>query len=91
MTEMRCRDIPEEPILRKLLAHAGGIGIGWHDLEPREDYCPTVRDAMPPDLPDNLVLAKMHKLVRRGLVDGCCCGCRGDFKITAKGRESIND
>ena len=24
-------------------------------------------------------------LVRRGLVTGCGCGCRGDFEITAKG------
>jgi hypothetical protein len=40
---------------------------------------------MPPDAPDKLILAKMNKLLRRGLVDGCGCGCRGDFEITDKG------
>jgi hypothetical protein len=29
--------------------------------------------------PDKLVLAKARKLVRRGVIDGCVCGCRGDF------------
>jgi hypothetical protein len=29
--------------------------------------------------PDKLVLAKARKLIRRGVIDGCVCGCRGDF------------
>lgn len=33
------------------------------------------------NMPENLVLAKLRKLVRRGLVDGCACGCRGDFIV----------
>jgi hypothetical protein len=33
-----------------------------------------------------VALAKMRALIRRGLVDGCRCGCRGDFEITAAGR-----
>lgn len=40
---------------------------------------------MPPNLPEKLVLGKMRMLMRRGLVTGCGCGCRGDFEITAKG------
>jgi len=31
------------------------------------------------------LIAKMKNLIRRGLVDGCDCGCRGDFEITRKG------
>ena len=30
--------------------------------------------------------AKMRALIRRGLVEGCECGCRGDFVLTDKGR-----
>lgn len=33
-----------------------------------------------PGLPDPLVRAKARKLIRRGLLDGCWCGCRGDFE-----------
>jgi len=42
-----------------------------------------------PDLPGRLVLAKMSKLIRAGLVSGCPCGCRGDFEITIKGRKVL--
>jgi hypothetical protein len=30
-------------------------------------------------LPAKVLLAKLRKLVRRGLVEGCVCGCRGSF------------
>ncbi len=36
---------------------------------------------------EKLILAKMKQLIKRGLVDGCACGCRGDFEITPKGEE----
>jgi hypothetical protein len=35
-------------------------------------------------IPVKVVRAKAAKLVRRGLLDGCCdCDCRGDFMIRA--------
>ncbi len=34
-----------------------------------------------PDLPRKVILAKMRQLMRRGLVGGCRCGCRGDFYL----------
>lgn len=36
-----------------------------------------------PNVPPKVVLAKAKRLVRRGLIDGCTCGCRGDFQILA--------
>lgn len=44
-----------------------------------------VKDAMPTGTIPKLVLAKMRMMIRRGVVDGCDCGCRGDFVITEKG------
>jgi hypothetical protein len=35
-------------------------------------------------LPENLVRAKLDGMQRRGLVTGCTCGCRGDFKVVKK-------
>jgi len=32
-------------------------------------------------IPEKVVLAKAKRLIRRGLIDGCGCGCRGDFQI----------
>lgn len=40
-----------------------------------------------PEFPRKVVRAKLDKLVRKGLLDGCACGCRGDFQATARGRE----
>jgi hypothetical protein len=42
-------------------------------------------------LPYNLVKAKMRRLLKRGLVDGCACGCRGDFTLTEKGKQYIGE
>lgn len=36
-----------------------------------------------PELPEKVVLAKMKTMIRRGLIDGCTCGCRGDFERCA--------
>jgi hypothetical protein len=37
------------------------------------------------EAPEKVVLAKARKLIRRGLLDGCACGCRGDFQVPAQG------
>jgi hypothetical protein len=39
-----------------------------------------------PGFPLKVVRAKARRLIGRGLMDGCGCGCRGDFEITAQGR-----
>jgi hypothetical protein len=84
---MQTKDIPELPILEFLKDHGG---IGCHHWEPQPtDTRGTVRQAMPVGLPGKLILAKMRMLIRRGLVGGCGCGCRGDFELTAKGREYL--
>jgi len=84
---VQCKDIPDAPILRFLSGQSAWAG--WHDLPRTGEYCPTVRDAMP-EVPDKLVLAKMRTLIRRGLVSGCGCGCRGDFRISPKGLEYLH-
>ena len=50
----------------------------------------SVRRAMPKDIPFKLVVAKMKQMIKKGIVDGCGCGCRGDYVITQKGLEQLN-
>lgn len=45
-------------------------------------------DGFEPWVPTKLLLAKLEHMERRGLIDGCTCGCRGDFVVLKKGRES---
>ena len=39
-----------------------------------------------PMLPPEVILAKARALLKRGLLDGCGCGCRGNFELTDQGR-----
>ena len=81
---MQCKDIPDAPILA-FLANLNGRWANWFG----DEYDNSVTHAMPPGTPSKLVLAKMRQLIRRGAVEGCPCGCRGDFEITDKGRAEI--
>lgn len=33
-----------------------------------------------PQYPPKVILAKCASMIRRGILDGCTCGCRGDFE-----------
>jgi len=84
---MQCKDIPTIEILEFMAKHPGEFD--WHNWYFGNEM--DVRNAMPDgfNLDDNLVHAKMRMLIKKGLVDGCSCGCRGDFVITKKGLNKI--
>lgn len=82
---MKCKDIPDAPILEFLASIKRGEWANWCFGDEND-----VGRAMPADTPSKLKLAKMRMLIRRGAVDGCPCGCRGDFVITARGLELLN-
>lgn len=86
------KDIPDRPVLKFLrdIMSEGYRCVGWHDLQPRDKYCPTVLDAMPPGTTEKLAHSKMQSLIDRGLVDGCCCGCRGDYELTDEGHQQLS-
>ena len=81
----QCKDIPDRPIL-EFLQRYQDEWCNWIFEDERD-----VHRCMPLGTPDKLVLAKMRQLMRRGLVDGCGCGCRGDFEITAKGEQVLTE
>ena len=81
---MQCKDIKDLPIIEFLYGLAG-TWANWFG----DEYNNSVTHAMPKGISDKLVLAKMRMLIRRGLVDGCTCGCRGDFVLTDKGYEFL--
>lgn len=86
---MKCKEIPDVPILEFLIS-LNGRSANWYIAEdgtPWNNW--SVLNAMPPETPHKVAHAKMRKLIMRGLVDGCPCGCRGDFEITDKGREYL--
>jgi hypothetical protein len=80
---MQAKDIPNEPVLEFL----AGLDR-WATIFPGYDN--SVQKAMPEGTPEKVARAKMYALIRRGWVDGCVCGCRGDFEITNAGRETLS-
>lgn len=84
---MQCKDIPDKPIL-EFLKSLNGSWATWFYGE----YDNTVQKVFPIEAQNTkLVLAKMRQMIRRGVVEGCPCGCRGDFVITKKGLEELNE
>jgi len=78
---MQCKDIEERPILEFLFKHKDG----WcFNFDPK-DCERSVYFAFPKDVPHKLLVSKMRNMIKKGLVDGCDCGCRGDYQITEKG------
>lgn len=81
---MQVKDIPDRPILEFLASLPPPRWGSWFT-----EYENSVQNAMP-ELPSNkLALAKMRNLIRKRLVKGCGCGCRGDFEITDEGRQLL--
>jgi hypothetical protein len=81
---VQAKDVPADVILRivrdKQATKMPGSQNCWPwavngDIEPAF-----------PDVPWKVVAAKLYILVRRGLLNGCTCGCRGDWELTDKGR-----
>ena len=94
--KLQCKDIPDRPILELLAANPGR----WHTYHANP-HTPSVHPAFACIGYDGtssteregtvrLILAKMASLIRRGLVDGCTCGCRGDFEITPEGESRLH-
>ena len=77
---MKCSDIPTGPIIEFIRDH-GGVGCGWHNNPELDNYNRSVRNVIPARFPNKLVLAKLRKLINKGIIDGCACGCRGDFDL----------
>lgn len=52
-------------------------------IEATEHRWTMVRDLADalPEFPIKVILAKARKLIASGRIDGCACGCRGDFSI----------
>ncbi len=66
--------------------------LGWvfpQAMLYRRDGVPCILDAFPSGTPEKIVIAKLSSLCRRGLIDGCTCGCKGAFEITRKGEEHL--
>lgn len=89
------RDIPDIEFLRAVAQCQDRDYWGGYHWAVRDDVTRVLgglaRNANVPSdevpgVPWKVVLAKFRRVRDRGLVDGCDCGCRGDFELTPLGR-----
>ena len=70
---MKASDIPDEAFLSAVVKcgadNPARWAFWWDVTEELKVY------------PDKVVLAKARKLLKRGLIGGCVCGCRGDWVV----------
>lgn len=76
---VQAKHVDERALLRAIL----------EGNEARPDSLGMMTSELPKLAPDKVLRAKLKSLRRRGLVEGCVCGCRGDFRITGPGRELL--
>jgi hypothetical protein len=83
----QCKDVPDKPILVFLYKRMKDdkTWCCWYD-----GFENSIGQAMPHNTPEKIRIQKMAKLIKRGLVSGCGCGCRGDYEITKKGIEWLS-
>jgi hypothetical protein len=43
-----------------------------------------------PRFPRKVLLAKARRVLGRGYLEGCACGCRGDFQVTPEGAKLLD-
>jgi hypothetical protein len=67
---MKAADVSDEAVIGAVRNRGQypNLGLLRHELE-----------AAFPDVPPKVLRAKVRKLIRRGVIDGCACGCRGEF------------
>jgi hypothetical protein len=98
VSQPQAKDIPDEAALSfvEKTSHTphqgtgnappeGGRWVFWWDFESA---------GWLKHWPSKVLRAKLRALYRRGLLDGCPCGCRGDWVLTDAGRAllaSVND
>lgn len=83
---METKDIPEIPILQFLHGLRGQIAIR-HGIEsmPGQD----IHGAFPAETPEKIITSKLKTLKRKGYIDGCPCGCSGQFTLTKMGAKLL--
>jgi hypothetical protein len=79
---MQCKDIPDVELVSFIANKQAEIGmwVCYWNFEPPYS-----------ELPTNLLRAKFGKLIDKGYLTGCNCGCRGDYEVTPKGLTMIEE
>jgi hypothetical protein len=87
------KDLSTETILQFLATHSGPYKwTSWWANLPDKDWGDwSIANQFPAINRSNevVLLRKMGRLIKKGYVAGCACGCRGDFYLLPKGAQRL--
>lgn len=79
---IQAKDLDEGALMAFFRRH----GQKWTTHRPcPSGVMPSVADEVPgmAGVPEKVLRAKLGAMARRGLINGCDCGCRGDWHLRA--------
>lgn len=93
-TRLQAKDIPDRAVLefveKTSMVEALPLGGQTASCLPRWVFCwDFERDGYFGSLPWKVVQAKLRQLLKRKLLTGCGCGCRGDWELTVDGEREL--
>jgi hypothetical protein len=77
----QAKDIPDDLMLMAILSCSKEY-VSSSRIRKLPAMLWEIQDALP--YPGKVVLAKLKSMIKRKMIDGCACGCRGDFTIVEK-------
>lgn len=81
---MKAADIPDAAFLDAVRSTRAVDGsFDSEHWRMRGEVKATLESGMGTQIPEKLFLAKARRLMNRGLLGGCPCGCRGDYHLPA--------
>lgn len=88
---MQAKDVPDNDFLRAVLTAQLEHQREWNTGTHLPWAFAWQIGELFPDVPAKVIRAKAKTLIRRGLMDGCTCGCRGDYELLAPGIERLRE
>jgi hypothetical protein len=79
---LQAKDIPDQVVIDAVVSQYGVHGGNGPNNGLASSSLWDVQRVLS-DYPPKVVLAKLASLIERGMLDGCACGCRGDFAVIA--------
>lgn len=77
---LQAKDVRDEDFLEAIETSIEARTIEW-GFQAHYASRWDIRDLLGHHIPEKVVLAKANQLMKRDIIDGCACGCRGDFEI----------
>jgi hypothetical protein len=84
---IQAKHLPDQQVMEAIAILAREAGARWEDVPQRWVMIWDLTEQL--GAPHKVVLAKVRKLIKRGMLGGCACGCRGDLHVLVKGAETF--